>query len=78
MLAQHNRRSADANMPRFAALKFAGNFFEIGKERLNELKQLFAFGRQFKRTPPEQSCAEKFFELRDLRTDRRLLDAVPG
>ena len=76
MLAQHDGRGADADVPRLSALQFVRHLFEVRKKRLDESVQFFALRRQRERPPVKQDHAEKFFELRDLGTDRRLLDAV--
>ena len=76
MIAQNNRRSPDADVPRLPALKFAGDFVEVRKKRLDEPVKLFARRRQGERPPLEQRHPEKFFELRHLCAHRRLLDAI--
>ena len=76
MFAQHNRRGADADVPGLSALQFTRNFFKVRKKRPDEFKKFFTRRRQRKRPPVKQGYAEKFFELRDLGADRRLLDAV--
>ena len=63
-------------MPRLPALKFVGDFVEVGKKRLDELVKFPALRCQRKRPPLKQCHAKKFLELRHLRADRRLLDAV--
>jgi hypothetical protein len=63
-------------VPRLPALKFVGDFVEVRKKRLDELVKFFAFCRERKRPPLKQCYTKKFFELRDLGADRRLLDAI--
>lgn len=76
MVAQDDGRSADANVPRLAALEFARHFIEVRKKWLDELEKPFAFRREFKRPPLKQGRSQKFLKLRHLRAYRRLLDAI--
>ncbi len=76
MVAQHDGRSADTEMPRLTALKFLRQFAKIGKERRAKGVKFFARRRQRERPALKQCHAKKFLQLRHLRAHRRLLDAI--
>ena len=76
MIAQDDGGSADANVPGLAALEIGGDFVEVCKEGLDELKELFTFGREREGPAVEEGGAEIFLKLSDLRADGGLLDAV--
>src|SRR4051794_20086124 len=76
MVAQDDGRSADANMPRLATLQFQGDFFNVGKKRVNELVKLLAIGCQREGPAGEKGHAQMLFQLRDLTANGWLLDAI--
>ena len=45
---------------------FRRHFVEVGKKRLDELEQFFAFRRQRERPALEQRYAQKFLQLGNL------------
>src|SRR5258708_14771776 len=78
VVAQHDRRGADAYLALFAALQFARDGIEIREERADKTIELFPGGRQREGPALEQGYAQEFFELRDLAADGRLLNSLSG
>jgi len=76
MVAQNYGRGANSKLPRLTTLEIRCHFIQIGKERFCKRKQLFARRRQRKRPSLKEGDAQEFFELRHLRADCRLLDAI--
>src|SRR2546430_561177 len=76
VVAQDGARGAKPDLLCPAPAQFVGQRFQPVKERLDETKELFAAGGQRKRAAIEQRQSQRFFQLDDLRADRRLLNAV--
>src|SRR5439155_1552978 len=76
VVAQDGARGAEPDLLRPAPAQFVGQRFQPVKERLDETKEFFAAGGQREWAAIEQGHSQRFFQLNDLRADRRLLNAV--
>ena len=69
-------RRANADPLRFPAAKVIGHFVEFAEKRLDEFVKRLPRFCQFKWAAMEQYRVEALLKQRNLRTDRRLLDAI--
>src|SRR5207302_9971187 len=76
MVAQHDGRGADADLPGLPALQLRRHGVQVGKERLDEPEQFFPLGCKGKGPALKQRDTKKLLQLAHLSAHRRLMDAV--
>src|SRR5262245_33128311 len=76
MIAQHDSRSPNADLPGPASLQLRRHGLKIGKEWLNETEQFFALVSESKWPALKQRDAQELFQLRHLSADCGLLDSI--
>src|SRR6266571_7956973 len=76
MIAQHDGRGADADLPGLPSLQLCRHGVQVGKERLDEPEQFFPLGCESKWPALKQRDTKKLFQLAHLAAHRRLLDAI--